>query len=94
MGPAKRLGIYGKILDEQTQREVQYERYYSDVENRSGKSYRDGIPSRSAVLIPPVSQARAKTVLVGYGSRDGDAKMHASHEQTGEEVVGLDGERP
>lgn len=37
MEPAKRLGIYGTILDEQTQREVQYERYYSDVENRSGK---------------------------------------------------------
>ena len=94
MGPAKRLGIYGTILDEQTQREVQYERYYSEVENRSGKSYRDSIHSRSAALIPPGSRSRAKKVLVGYGSRDGDAKMHASREQTGEEVVGLDGERP
>ena len=94
MEPAKRLGIYGTILDEQTQREVQYERYYSDVENRSGKSYRDGIPSRSAALISPVPRSRAKKILVGYGSRGGDAKMHASHEQTGEEVGGLDGERP
>ncbi len=94
MEPAKRLGIYGTILDEQTQREVQYERYYGNVDNHSGKSYRDDIASRSAALISPVIRSRAKVVLVGYGSRDGDAKMHASREQTGEEVGGLDGERP
>ena len=51
---AKRLGIYGTILDEQTQREVHYEQYYGDVDNHSGKSYRDDIPSRSAALISPV----------------------------------------
>lgn len=33
-------------------------------------------------------------VLPGYGRRGGDAKMHPSREQTGEEVGGLDGEWP
>ena len=88
MEPAKRLGIYGKILDEQTQREVQEEQYHSGVEGHSSKSHLESIPSRSAALTTLVPRSRAKKALVGYGSRGGDAKMHPSREQTGDESEG------
>ncbi|HEX8259588.1 MAG TPA: hypothetical protein VF558_04760, partial [Rubrobacteraceae bacterium] len=94
MEPAKRLGIYSTILDEQTQREAQYERYYGNVVNHSSKSHQESITSRGAALTSLVSPSRAKKVLAGYESRGEDAKMHVSREQTGEEVGGLDGERP
>jgi hypothetical protein len=81
-------------LDEQAQREVQEEQYRGGVEDHSSKSHQESITSRGAALTSLVSPSRAKKVLAGYESRGEDAKMHASREQSGEEVGGLDGERP
>ena len=93
MKPAKRLRVYDTKLDEQAQREVYEEQYRGGVEGYS-RSHRWRIPSRGAALTTFVPRSRSKKVLAGYGRRGGDAKMHPSREQTGEEVRGLDGERP
>ena len=94
MEPTKRLRVHDTELDEQAQREVQEEQYHSGIEDHSSKSHQESIPSRGAALTTLVPQSWAKKALGGYGSRGGDAKMHPSREQTGEEVGGLDGERP
>jgi hypothetical protein len=70
------------------------EQYGCGVEDHSSKSHRRRILSRGAALTSLVPRSRTKKVLAGYGRCGGDAKMHPSHEQTGEEVGGLDGERP
>ena len=88
MEPTKWLRVHDTELDEQAQREVQEEQYHSGVEGHSSKGHQESIPSRSAALTTLVPRSRAKKALVGYGSRGGDAKMHPSREQTGDESEG------
>jgi hypothetical protein len=58
------------------------------------KCHLESTPSRALALTSSIPRYRAKKVFVGYGSRGGDAKIHASRKQTGQQVGGLDGERP